>query len=175
MVTAMCTALFIGMRVDDRKIEDHLVRTTATVISVSPLRTGIEFVDTSGVTIRPATGVLYPGLLSVGQQFVVEYDAEDPTIVRVAGRTAMVGNLVIAATLVGTWVVAGGLVLWLRRPRGTRKPGRRPPGPTQTRAKSTPRRRRADDDVAAQQEATSASISPATSGAETTNPSSGSD
>jgi hypothetical protein len=157
VVSVMCILLFIGMRIDDRRIDAHRATATATVLTVSPLRTGIEFVDAQGVAIRPAGGVLYPGLLSVGQQFVVEFDATDPTVVRVAGRTAAVGNLMITATLVGTWIIAGLLLLWVRRPvvPWLRRPTRRSP-----------------DQLL---EATSANTSPASSGTQTTNPSNGSD
>ena len=72
-ITVMMIALAIGMRANDSAIDEHLGSATATVLSVSPLRTGIEFVDATGATIRPEGGVLYPGLLSLGQQFVVEY------------------------------------------------------------------------------------------------------
>ena len=83
-VTVMLIALGIGMRSNDSAIDEHLGSATATVISVSLLRTGIEFVDVTGATIRPTGGVLYPGLLSLGQQFVVEYSTQDPQIARVA-------------------------------------------------------------------------------------------
>src|SRR4029077_12386313 len=61
-VIVMLIALGIGMRSNDAAIEEHLGTATATVLSVSLLRTGIEFVDAAGTTIRPAGGVLYPGL-----------------------------------------------------------------------------------------------------------------
>ena len=69
------------------------------MLTVSPLRTGIEFVDGTGATVRPEGGVLYPGLLAVGQQFVVEYSTQNPQIARVAGRTAGVGNLMLVLAL----------------------------------------------------------------------------
>ena len=47
-----------------------------------------EIIRMDRPTIRPEGGVLYPGLLSIGQQFVVEYSTQDPQIARVAGRTA---------------------------------------------------------------------------------------
>ena len=121
----MTLVLFIGMRMDDSKIDQHRGTATATVLSISALRTGIEFVDGSGVAIRPGRGVLYPGLLAVGQRFLVEYSTSDPTVVRVAGRTAAVGNVGLVATAVGTWLI-GGAVSWvLRRPfRRRRSPGR---------------------------------------------------
>ncbi|MTD14476.1 DUF3592 domain-containing protein [Nakamurella sp. YIM 132087] len=115
-ITVMCLVLFIALRLDDAQIESDPGVATATVLSVSPLRTGIEFVDATGQTIRPPGGVLYPGLLSVGQQFLVEYSLEDPTIARVAGRTASVADLPIALTVALTWVI-GGILWWLLRRR----------------------------------------------------------
>jgi len=114
-ITVMMIALAIGMRSNDSAIDEHLGTATATVLSVSPLRTGIEFVDATGATIRPAGGVLYPGLLSLGQQFVVEYSTQDPQIARVAGRTASVGTIMIVLTLAGTYLTSAPLIWWCRR------------------------------------------------------------
>jgi len=114
-ITVMMIALAIGMRSNDAAIDDHLGTATATVLSVSPLRTGVEFVDATGATVRPQGGVLYPGLLSLGQQFVVEYSTQDPQIARVAGRTASVGSVMIVVTLAVTYLVAAPLIWWCRR------------------------------------------------------------
>lgn len=114
-VTVMLIALAIGMRLNDAAIDEHLGTATATVLSVSPLRTGIEFVDGTGATIRPEGGVLYPGLLSIGQQFVVEYSTADPQIARVAGRTASVGTIMIVVTLAVTYLIALPLLWWCHR------------------------------------------------------------
>ena len=117
-VIVMLIALGIGMRSNDSAITEHLGSATATVISVSLLRTGIEFVDVTGATVRPEGGVLYPGLLSLDQRFVVEYSTADPQIARVAGRTAAVGNLQIALVAGVTFVIAIPLFWWcLRRSR----------------------------------------------------------
>ncbi|WP_395729675.1 hypothetical protein [Nakamurella sp.] len=141
-VTIMMIALAIGMRLNDRAIDEHPGSANATVLSVSPLRTGIEFVDGTGATIRPEGGVLYPGLLSVGQQFVVEYSTVDPQIARVAGRTAAVGTIMIAVTLAVTYLVAVPLLWWCHR--RARMPmsrllfgARRPPGHAAVRPAST--------------------------------------
>lgn len=114
-ITIMMIALAIGMRLNDRTIEEHPGSATATVLSVSPLRTGIEFIDGSGATVRPDGGVLYPGLLSVGQQFVVEYSTVDPQVARVAGRTASVGTVMIAVTLAVTYLIGVPLLWWCGR------------------------------------------------------------
>ena len=110
-ITVMMIALAIAMRTNDGAIDDHLGTATATVLSVSPLRTGIEFVDATGTTIRPEGGVLYPGLLSLGQQFVVEYSQQDPQI----ARTAAVGTLSIGLVTAVTWLVAVPVIWWLVR------------------------------------------------------------
>ena len=117
-ITVMMLALAIGMRLNDRAIDENLGSATATVLSVSPLRTGIEFVDDSGATVRPDGGVLYPGLLTVGQQFVAEYSTADPQVARVAGRTASVGTIMILVTLGVSYLVAVPAFWWcLRRAR----------------------------------------------------------
>jgi hypothetical protein len=117
-VTVMVLALAVGMRLDDQEIDRHRSTATATVLSVTPLRTGIEFVAADGMTVRPPDGVLYPGLLSVGQRFMVEYSTETPETVRVAGRTASVGTVPLLLTLVGTWLVTLPLAWWLQRRSG---------------------------------------------------------
>ena len=115
VLTGMMLVLAAGMWQDDRTIEADQVTTTATVLKVSALRTGIEFVDTAGLAQRPATGVLYPGGLEVGQQFLVEYSAADPSRARVAGRTWVNGVVMPVLVIVGTWAVSVPLVIWLRR------------------------------------------------------------
>jgi len=114
-ITVMMVALGVGMRSNDAAIDEHPGVATATVLSVSLLRTGIEFVDDTGATIRPGGGVLYPGLLSLGQQFVVEYSTTDPQIARVAGRTAAVGNIPIALTTGVSYLIAIPLFWWCLR------------------------------------------------------------
>ncbi|TKV58596.1 DUF3592 domain-containing protein [Nakamurella flava] len=117
-VTVMCVALFIGMRANDAAIDRNPGTATATVLYVSPLRTGIEFIDASGATIRPANGVLYPGLLTPGERFQVDYSTADPQTVRVAGRTASLGTLGIVFVLLGTYLVTVPAIWWCRRRAG---------------------------------------------------------
>ena len=137
-ITVMMLALAIGMRANDAAIDENLGSATATVLSVSPLRTGIEFVDATGATIRPEGGVLYPGLLNLGQQFVVEYSTKDPQIARVAGRTASVGTVMIAITLGVTYLITLPLIWWCLRRAGLpllglyRGPGHAAPSRTRT-------------------------------------------
>ena len=118
IITVMLIALAIGMRANDAAIDEHLGTATATVLSLTPLSTGIEFVDATGTTIRPEGGVLYPGLLSIGQQFVVEYSTQNPQIARVAGRTASVGNVPIGICAGVTYLIAVPLIWWCHRRSG---------------------------------------------------------
>ncbi len=124
VVTLLVVVVAVALRLDDRQIERHLGTATATVLSISALRTGIEFVDAAGVAIRPSGGVLYPGLLSVGQRFLVEYSTQQPTLVRVGGRDAAVGNAGLGITAVAAWAIGGGGAWWSRRRAS------RPPRPT---------------------------------------------
>ncbi len=114
-VIVMLLALTIGMRANDAAIDRNLGTATATVLSLSPLRTGVEFVDATGATVRPVGGVLYPGLLSLGQQFVVEYSLTDPQIARVAGRTAAVATLSLGITAAAGVVILVPLAWWFQR------------------------------------------------------------
>jgi len=115
VVTVMMLVLAVGMWRNDRSIDSDRVTATATVLKVTSLRTGIEFIDSAGISQRPTNGVLYPGGLRVGQQFLVEYSAADPGLVRVAGRTWLNGVVMPGFVVLGTWVVAVPLVIWLRR------------------------------------------------------------
>lgn len=114
-VTGMMLVLGVGMWRNDMVINAAPIRTTATVLTVSATSTGIEFVDNNGSSQRPPAGVLYPGGLSVGQQFLAEYAATDPTLVRVAGRSAINGLIMPIFVVVGTWLLAGSALWWLRR------------------------------------------------------------
>jgi hypothetical protein len=114
-ITVMMVTLFVGMRRNDASIEANPGTATATVLSVGLVRTGIEFVTADGLTVRPPGGVLYPGLLSPGQKFLVEYSTADADLVRVAGRNAAVGNIMIAVVVAVTWLIAWPLVYLLRR------------------------------------------------------------
>ncbi len=120
ILSSMMVVLGIGMWRNDLAIDGDGLPATATVLSVTALRTGIEYVDTDGVAQRPPSGVLYPGKLTVGQQFLVEYSVFDPTLVRVAGRTAIGGVVMLIYVIVGCWAIALP-VRWLLRRQGRRQ------------------------------------------------------
>ena len=59
----------------------------AEVLSAGPRRSTIEFVTPDRITYRPELGVLYPSELDTGMRIYVEYDKDNPDLVRVQDRT----------------------------------------------------------------------------------------
>jgi hypothetical protein len=112
LVTLQSVLMVLGAWRDDRQIERHMGVAAAEVLSAGPRRSTIEFVTPDRVTYRPELGVLYPSELEAGMRIYVEYDTNNPDLVRVqdrnaslaiipAGSIAVVGWLVAAAALVG--------------------------------------------------------------------------
>ena len=64
----------------------------AEVLSAGPRRSTIEFVTPDRVTYRPELGVLYPSELDTGMRIYVEYDNDNPDLVRVQHRNAALGD-----------------------------------------------------------------------------------
>jgi hypothetical protein len=115
LVTLQSILLVAGAWRNDRQIERHMGVAQAEVLSAGPRRSTIEFVTPDRVTYRPELGVLYPSELADGMRIYVEYDRNDPNLVRVqhrnaalaiipAGSIAVVGWLVAAVLLVGATV-----------------------------------------------------------------------
>jgi len=116
LVTLQSVRLVLGAWRNDRQIERHLGVAEANVLDAGPRRSTIEFVTPDRVTYRPELGVLYPSELDNGMRIYVEYDTNNPDLVRVrdrnaalaiipAGSIAVVGWLIAGAALVGTTVV----------------------------------------------------------------------
>lgn len=116
LVTGLVLLSLAGAARDDYAIDANTARTTADVISVSGSRTLVRF-TAGGEVYTPEQGVAYPSGLEVGQLVRVEYAREDPALVRVAGRSAIVGLLPAAIVLAVTWTPAAGSVWLLRRRR----------------------------------------------------------
>lgn len=115
LLTVMCASLVFAAFRDDSAIESHLGTATATVESVAFDRTIIQYQTPDGIVHSPPTGVLYPSGLAAGQLVSIEYDATNPELTRVAGRTAALTLLPVGMTVLITWLVAGPLLWWLRR------------------------------------------------------------
>ncbi|MGW4400896.1 DUF3592 domain-containing protein [Amycolatopsis nivea] len=111
----MCVSLVFAAFRNDSAIESHLGTANATVESVAFDRTIIQYQTPDGIVHSPATGVLYPSGLAAGQLVAIEYDATNPDLTRVAGRTATLTLLPVGMTVLITWLVAGPLLWWLRR------------------------------------------------------------
>jgi len=109
-------ACLLGAWRNDRQIQRHMGVAEANVLSAGPRRSTIEFVTPDRVTYRPELGVLYPSELDTGMRIYVEYDRNNPDLVRVqhrnaslaiipAGSIAVMGWLIASAALVGVTFV----------------------------------------------------------------------
>ena len=127
IVTLQSLLLVAGAWRNDRQIERHLGVAEAEVLSASPRRSTIEFVTPNRVTYRPVLGVLYPSELATGMQIYVEYDKNNPNLVRVQNRNATLalvpaGSIAVAAWLIGAAFLAG--LVRLERRLTDAQPGR---------------------------------------------------
>ncbi|WP_422742197.1 DUF3592 domain-containing protein [Mycobacterium sp. WMMD1722] len=107
LVTLQALLLVLGAWRDDRQIERNMGVAEATVLSAGPRRSTIEFVTPDRVTYRPELGVLYPSELETGMQIYVEYDRNDPDLVRVRDRNASLAIIPAGSIAVLGWLVAG--------------------------------------------------------------------
>src|SRR6476660_3012634 len=119
VVTLQSVWLVFGAWRNDRQIERHMGVAEANVLSAGPRRSTIEFVTPDRVTYRPELGVLYPSELDTGMRIYVEYDKNNPDLVRVQHRTAALAISPAGAIAVLGWLIGGlvltGLVLAERR------------------------------------------------------------
>jgi hypothetical protein len=107
LVTLQSVLLVAGAWRNDRQIERHMGVAEAEVLSAGPRRSTIEFVTPDRVTYRPELGVLYPSELENGMRIYVEYDKNDPDVVRVQGRTSSLAIIPAGSIAVVGWLVAG--------------------------------------------------------------------
>lgn len=126
LITVLCAGLLLAAVRNDEAIAGHLGVATAQVDSVTWDRTIIRFETPDGVVHIPANGVLYPGGLVAGDLVRVEYDITNPELARVAGRTATLTLLPLGTTVLVTWVIAGGLLWWIRHRTRTKAPDPEP-------------------------------------------------
>jgi hypothetical protein len=121
LVTLQSVLMVVGAWRDDRQIERHMGVAAAEVLSAGPRRSTIEFVTPDRVTYRPELGVLYPSELETGMRIYVEYDKNDPNLVRVQHRNASLAIIPAGSIAVVGWVAAiaalSGIALLERRRR----------------------------------------------------------
>ncbi len=107
LVTLQSILLVAGAWRNDRQIERNMGVAQAEVLSAGPRRSTIEFVTPDRVTYRPELGVLYPSELAEGMRIYVEYDRNNPDLVRVQHRTAALAVIPAGSIAVVGWLVAG--------------------------------------------------------------------
>ncbi len=115
IVTFLGVVLVVAAWTEDISIDGNLGQTTAEVVADDFSRTLVRFYTSDGAEHVPQVGVLYPSGLKVGDVVEVEYNQENPELVRVAGRGAVVTLLPVGLTLLVVWAVLIPAVWWLRR------------------------------------------------------------
>ena len=118
LATALVVLSLAGAARDDAAIDASTGRTTAEVLSTSSSRTVVRFATPDGEVYIPEQGVAYPSGLAVGQLVRVEYATANPDLVRVAGRSWVVGLRAGVLVIALVWTLAAPLAWWLR-PRAT--------------------------------------------------------
>jgi hypothetical protein len=106
LVTLLSVLLVIGAWRNDRQIERHMGVAQAEVLNAGPRRSTIEFVTPDRVTYRPELGVLYPSELADGMRIYVEYDRNNPNVVRVQHRNASLAIVPAGSIAVLAWLIA---------------------------------------------------------------------
>ncbi len=131
LVTLQSVLLVAGAWRDDLAIQHNMGVAQAEVLSAGPRRSTIEFVTPERVTYRPELGVLYPSELSTGMRIYIEYNKNDPNLVRVQHRNAGLaiipaGSIAVVGWLAATVALVGLALLdrWLDRRAETKsEPG----------------------------------------------------
>ena len=122
LVTLQSALLVAGAWRDDLAIQRNMGVAQAEVLDAGPRRSTIEFVTPERVTYRPELGVLYPSQLATGMRIYVEYNKNNPNLVRVQHRNAGLAIIPAGSIAVVAWLIAAvaltGLALldrWLDR------------------------------------------------------------
>jgi hypothetical protein len=113
LVTLQSVLLVLGAWRNDQQIEHNMGTAAAEVLSAGPRRSTIEFVTPDRVTYRPELGVLYPSELETGMRIYVEYDRDNPDLVRVRNRNASLSIIPAGSIAVVGWLVAGAALVAL--------------------------------------------------------------
>jgi hypothetical protein len=106
LVTLQSVLLVAGAWRNDLAIQRNMGVAQAEVLSAGPLRSTIEFVTPERVTYRPELGVLYPSELATGMRIYVEYNKNDPNLVRVQHRNAGLAIIPAGSIAVVSWLAA---------------------------------------------------------------------
>lgn len=115
LLTVMGACMILACYINDRTITEARGQAVAEVVDTSPIRTAVRFNTEDGRVFLPPAGVLYPSDLQVGQLVRVEYDARNPDLVRVAGRTWTLSLLPVLSSLAVLWALVLPTYYLLRR------------------------------------------------------------
>ncbi len=113
LVTLQSMLLVAGAWRDDLAITHNMGVAQAEVLSAGPRRSTIEFVTPERVTYRPELGVLYPSHLATGMRIYVEYNKNDPNLVRVQHRNAGLAIIPAGSIAVAGWLGAAAILIAL--------------------------------------------------------------
>ncbi len=106
LVTLQSVLLVAGAWRNDLAIQRNMGVAEAEVLDARPQRSTIEFVTSERVTYRPELGVLYPSELATGMRIYVEYNKNDPNLVRVQHRNAGLAIIPAGSIAVVCWLAA---------------------------------------------------------------------
>jgi hypothetical protein len=106
LVTLQSLLLVAGALRNDLAIKRNMGVAQAEVLSAGSRRSTIEFVTPERVTYRPELGVLYPSELATGMRIWVEYNKNDPNLVRVQHRNAGLAIIPAGSIAVVAWLAA---------------------------------------------------------------------
>jgi len=115
VITAFGVLLVVAAWTEDIKIDGAIGKANAEVTAVSANRTVVRFYSPDGEEHTPETGVLYPADLRVGDHVQVEYQQDNPELVRVAGRGVFVTFLPVGIAVLAAWAVLAPATWWVRR------------------------------------------------------------
>ncbi|HEY9303525.1 MAG TPA: DUF3592 domain-containing protein [Mycobacterium sp.] len=110
LVTLQSMLLVAGAWRNDIAISHNMGVAQAEVLSAGPRRSTIEFVTPERVTYRPELGVLYPSHLATGMRIYVEYNKNDPNLVRVQHRNAGLAIIPAGSIAVVGWLAAAAIL-----------------------------------------------------------------
>ncbi|WP_406817152.1 hypothetical protein [Mycobacterium sp. M23085] len=113
LVTLQSLLLVAGAWRDDIAITHNMGVAQAEVLSAGPRRSTIEFVTPERITYRPELGVLYPSHLATGMRIYVEYNKNDPNLVRVQHRNAGLAIIPAGSIAVVGWLAAAAILIAL--------------------------------------------------------------
>jgi hypothetical protein len=119
VLTALGVSVVGACFLDDQTIMVERGESVAQVVDTSLTRTVVRFTSEKDRVFIPPNGVLYPTGLQQGQFVRVEYNAKNPDLVRVAGRTALVSLLPVSSSLVVVWAILLPVYWLLRRQHRT--------------------------------------------------------